>query len=161
MKLIPYIVYLALIALHTVILNDLICVYSIGINLTAFITMAVAISKSETTSLWFGFIAGLVTLAGHPELMGTCALMTAALGFTAFHARERLNLESLYSKLLLVLTGVFLHNAALILVANRSEFFYLLFVIALPGAIYTTLLAWIYFLAREGRLTFQKIRSVF
>ncbi|MEA2030400.1 MAG: hypothetical protein U9N55_02230 [candidate division Zixibacteria bacterium] len=161
MKLIPYIVYLVLISLHVVILNDLISIYGIGINLTAFLTMMVATSKSETTSLWFGFVAGLVMLAGQPELIGAGALVTALLGLTAFHICKRLNLESLNSKFLLVLIGTALHNIALLGLGSASDFFYLLIVNALPGALYTTILAWVYFLIKEDRLTVQKIKSIF
>ncbi|MBU8933566.1 MAG: hypothetical protein KOO62_06130 [candidate division Zixibacteria bacterium] len=161
MRLIPYLVYLLLIACHQVILKDLTDIFGVGLSLTAFLVMAVAISKSELISMWFGFVAGLVMLAGYPDLMGGSAVITAMLGLAAFHACERLNLESLYSKLLLVLAGVVLHNALILLLMNWSEFFHLLIVSALPSAIYTTVLAWIYFLVLEGRLTFRKLRSVF
>jgi len=161
MRMIPYLVYLLLIACHQVILKDLTDIYGVSLSLTAFIVMAVAISKSELTSIWFGFVAGLVMLAGRPELMGAGAIITAMLGLAAFHICERLNLESLYSKLILVLVGTVLYNSLLLLTMNWPELFHLFIVSVIPSAIYTTALAWIYFLVREGRLTFRKLRSVF
>ena len=161
MRLIPYIAYLMLIACHQVILKDLTDIFGVALSLTAFLVMAVAISKSELTSLWFGFVAGLVMLAGRPELMGAGAVITAMLGLAAFHVCERLNLESLYSKLLLVLAGVILHNVLILLMMNWSEFFGLFLVSVLPSAVYTTVLAWVFFRIRDGQLTFRKIRSVF
>lgn len=161
MRLIPYLAYLLLIACHQVILSDLTSMFGVKLSLTAFLVIAVAINKSEMTSLWFGFAAGLTLLAGFPELMGVGGLVTAMLGLAAYHARERLNLDSLYSKLLLVLGGLIIYNACLLLVKDWTSFFHLFLVSALPNAIYTTLLSWLFFLMQDGRLTYRKIRSVF
>ncbi len=83
MRLIPYVAYLLLIACHQVILKDLTSLFGVGLSLTAFLVIAVAINKSEMISLWFGFVAGLTLLAGYPDLMGVGGLITATLGVVA------------------------------------------------------------------------------
>lgn len=161
MRILPYILYLFLIAFFEVILKNLTSIYGVSINLTALIVMLVAIYKSEVISLWFGFVAGLVMAAGAVEFHVLPALITSGLGLAAFHAWRRLNFESVYSKLLVVFIGTFLHYLLLLLVEGGASFFYVVLIKALPGAIYTTVIAYFFFLIVEGRISYQKIKSLF
>lgn len=161
MKIIPYFIYLLLIAMFKVIFQDLTSIYGISINITALLVMTVAIYKSEMVSLWFGTIAGLVLSAGSPHLFGAYVLLTAALGITTYHTRQRLNLESLYSRLLLIFFGVILYSALILLVNSLDGFGYLFITNILPSAIYTTLIGWIFFLIKEDRITLFKIKALF
>jgi len=160
-RIIPFIIYLLIIALFKVILQDLTTFYGIGINITALLVMIVAIYKSEIISLWFGFIAGLVLSAGSPHHFGAYVITTAALGIVTYHSRERLNLDSLYSRLLLILFGVIPYSALILLINNIDGFGYLFITNILPSAIYTTLIVWIFFLIKEDRITLFKIKSLF
>ncbi len=160
-RVLPFILYLWLIALHQVIIRDGTAIFTAEINLPAFLVLAVAIYKSELVSAWFGFAAGLVTAAAEPSLLGWQALAMGIMGIAAFHFRERINVESLYAKLLLIVAGVFLHNLFSILVRGREGFFYLLLVSAFPGAVYTMIIAWVFFLFKEKKITFQKVRAIF
>jgi len=160
-KVIPFLLYLLLIAFHQVILKDATAIYSSTINMAGMLVLLVALYKSELTSLWFGFVAGIVTTAGHPGLLGWQAFVLGVLGVTGFQIRERINLESLYAKLLLVLTGVFIHNVFTIVMSGGEGFFRLVLTSALPGAVYTTVISSIFFLIKEKRLTFEKIKSIF
>ena len=113
------------------------------------------------TATWFGFLVGLVLAAGSPVNMGWHSLAMAGVGLGACHVRERINLDSMWAKLLLVAGGVLAHNILSMLI-NRSGDFVLLFVSsALTGAVYTVILAWLFFLFKEGVITVQKIRSMF
>ena len=161
MKLIPYILYLLLLALHKVILQDLTTVYTVSISLSAFLVVAVALYKSETTAVWFGFFVGLVAGMSTPGLFGWYALLTALLGGAAFRVRERLNLDSLVSKLLLVFGGVLVYNIILMAISHPGGFFYLLGTSVVPGAVYTAIVAWVFFLFKEGRITTRKIKAMF
>jgi len=155
------VLYLVLVALHEVILLDLTSIYTASINLPGLVVLMVAMYKSETVALWFGFFVGLVIAARAPEAAGWYALLTAAVGVAAFHARERLNLDSLWSRLLLILCGVLLHNILILLIGRPDGFMYVLVTGSLPGAVYTAIAGWVFFLFKEGRVTFEKVKSVF
>ena len=161
MRVIPYIVYLLIIGLNQVILRDATSINGASLNLAAFLVVAVALYKSEVTAAWFGFAAGVVVSAGEPQLIGWHALIFMLLGVVAHNVKERVNLESLYSKLLLIFGGVLIENIIALLIVGPSAFFYRLWSVALTGTIYTALIALVFFLFKEGIITAQKIRSIF
>ncbi|MFZ5980010.1 MAG: hypothetical protein ACOYVF_05205 [Candidatus Zixiibacteriota bacterium] len=160
MRFIPYFIYLLLIGMHQVIWKDLTSIYGITINLTALLVLMVALYKTEVISIWFGFAAGLVLASGAPKFMGWHALILAFIGLTGFSIRERLNLESLYTRLLFVFVGILLHNIIL-MVIQADEYFYQLWFNAVFGAVYTVFIAWLFFLVKDGIITFKKIKSFF
>jgi rod shape-determining protein MreD len=161
MQLLPYFLYLILIALHTVITGELTAIFSAQINLTAFIILAVALYRGELASLWFGFCAGLVSGAVLPQTMGWLALFGAALGVLAYHMKERLNLDSQKARLLITFVGVFLHNVAVYAVTQPEGVGNLWWSAGLTGAVYTTALALIFFSIKHGILTPARVRSIF
>ncbi|MCK4460357.1 MAG: hypothetical protein KAW46_01055 [candidate division Zixibacteria bacterium] len=158
---IPFVLYLLLIALHEVMLRDITTVLTAEINLAALIVLTVAVYKPELVATWFGFAAGLVLAAGMPDLIGWHTLWLAGLGLLAYHTRERLNLDSLYAKLLLILGGILLHNVMVLITFGAEDFWFLLVTAALPGAVYTTLIGWLFFLVKEGRITWTRIKALF
>jgi rod shape-determining protein MreD len=159
---IPFILYLLLIALHEVFLRDITAIWTAKINLAALMVLVVAVYKPELVAIWFGFVAGLVLAGGSSDLLGWHTLWLAALGYVGFHTRAKLNLDSLYARLLLVLGGLLVHNILLLITSFLTvDFWYSLVTAALPGAIYTTLLAWLFFLIKEGRITWAKIKALF
>lgn len=160
-QLLPYVLYLILIALHTVITDDLTAILSARINLTAFIILAVALYKGELASLWFGFFAGLVAGAVLPQTMGWYALFGAALGLFAHHMKERLNLDSQKARLLITFVGVLLFNVASYAVREPEGIGHLWWSAGVTGAVYTTLLAFVYFSIKHGLLTPAKVKSIF
>jgi hypothetical protein len=85
----------------------------------------------------------------------------AFVGLTAFHVRERLNLDSLLAKLLLMFGGIFFHNIAVLIIDQAGGFLYLLGANALPGAVYTSLLALLFFGFKEGLFTYQRLKAIF
>lgn len=157
----PFVLYLMLVGLHIVVIDNATAIYTARINLAAMIVLAVAIYKPELVATWFGFAVGLVLAANSPALIGWHALWLAGLGLVAYHAREKLNLDSLYAKLLLIVGGVFLHNILVLFTSGAVDFWYQLAVVALPGAVYTAVPAWLFFLFKEGRLTTAKIKALF
>jgi cell shape-determining protein MreD len=160
-RVIPFLLYLVLIAMHQVITRDLTTIYGMSINLAALIVIMVAIYKTEMTSLWFGLVAGLVMAAGLPAQMGWLALLMAVIGAISFNMRTRLNLDSIYSKLLLVFGGVLVFNIFSLIIFQYDDVLFLAVTHALGGAIYTTVVAWLFFLVKEHRLTVEKVRSIF
>jgi len=160
-RVIPFILYLLLIAMHEVIVRDATTIYSAAIDLPGLLVLVVAIYKPEIICTWFGFAAGLVLAAGRPDLFGWHALAMAALALATYHFRERLNLESLYSKLVLIFGGVLLHGTLGLAINGGAGFLYLWLVSALPSAVYTTAVGWVFFLFIEKKITFQKVKAVF
>jgi cell shape-determining protein MreD len=161
MRIVPYILYLLMIALHAVVLDDATRIYTAGINLTALIVLLVAIYKDDLAATWFGFFAGLIWAGGLPSQMGWYALMTAIVALAACFVRERLNLDSMRAKFLLVFGGLFTHNLAALVISRSDGFWHLLWSSVLLGAIYTSILGWFFFLVKEGHLTAKRVKALF
>jgi cell shape-determining protein MreD len=162
MAIIPYLLYLLLIGFDAVILKDTITIYTASINMPVLVVLTVALYKNEVTAVWFGFFAGLVAGAGGPPaLLGWQALIMAVLAAAGSFVRERLNLDSLRARLLVVLIGVLLHNLISLALSRSDGWPVFLFSYVLAGAVYTTVLAWLFFLVKEGRLSAEKIKAIF
>jgi rod shape-determining protein MreD len=160
-RVVPYILYALLIAAWQVIFKDLTSIFGAAINLSAMVVLLVALFKSEVAAAWFGFVVGLVLAVGAPSIMGWHALFLALLGIVGYQVRERLNLEASYSKELFVLGGVLVHNIFLVLIETSTGVFHLIWSQALTGAVYTAVIAWLFFTIKEGRITRERVRSVF
>ncbi len=161
MRLIPYLIYLLIIALHQVLLKDITTIAGVSIQVTALMVVLVAMYKPEGVVLWFGFFAGMVMVAGYQDLLGWYALLTMGLGLIAFQVCEKLNLESIKSRVLVVLGGVLLHSLIVQLIESTDGYFMNCITEAIPGALYTTVVAWLFFLVKDGHLTFRRIKSLF
>ncbi len=163
MRVLPFLLYLWLIGMHEVFLRDALSIYGVTINLTALAVLLVSLYKSELTAAWFGFVAGLVGFAGLPQtgMLGWQALLLALVGLVAYNVRQQFNLESLYSRLLLVSAGILIHNTLLLILSPWDGFFLLFLTKALPGAVYTAIIAWLFFLIKGRRLTTEKFKSNF
>ncbi len=162
MTMIPYVLYLLLIGLHIVILKDVTAISTVTVNLPALIVLVVALYKDDVVATWFGFLAGLVMAAGGPpSQLGPQALALASLALTAGFVRIRLNLDSLKAKLLLVLGGVAAHNLVILIISRTDGLLYYVATHALAGAIYTTAVAWFFFMIKERRITAARVRTLF
>jgi len=162
MTIIPYLIYLLLVALHVVILKDVTTIYAVPLNLPAFLVLAVTLYKDDVTAIWFGFFAGLVMAAGGPSSqLGWQALVMASLALVGCYVRVRLNLDSLKAKLLFVLGGIFLHNLAVLIISRTDGFLFYVVSYAVTGAIYTTVIAWFFFMIKEKRITAARVKALF
>jgi rod shape-determining protein MreD len=164
MRLIPYIIYLLLIAFYR---TNLVGYFSIGdiqIYLTALIVLLVALNKPCLTALWFAFAAGLIYDAPDPSHMGVHMLLLVAISLGVTQAKEKLNLDSIKSRLLLIISGLLVYSIPYTLIyatSGVSEFFGLMLRVALPGVVYTAVLGWLYFLFQTGRLSYARLKSIF
>jgi cell shape-determining protein MreD len=162
MAIIPYLLYLLLIAFDAVILKDAISIKVATINMPVLVVLIVSLYKDDVTAVWFGFFAGLVAASGGPpSQLGWQALIMAAFAAVGSLVRERLNLDSLRARLLVILIGVLLHNLINLALSRSDGWLVFVFSYALAGAVYTTILAWLFFLGKEGRLTAEKIKTIF
>jgi rod shape-determining protein MreD len=164
MRFIPYILYLLLIAFYRTNLIDVFSIDAVQIYLTALIVLLVALNKDYLTTVWFGFAAGLIYDAPDPSHLGVHMLMLVFIGAAASHAKERLNLESIKSRLLLVIAGLFVYSVPYTLIyatSGTGEFFRLLIQVAIPSVIYSVIVGWLYFIIQTGRLSFERLKSIF
>ncbi len=164
MRVIPYILYLLLIACYRTLLVDLLSIGQAQISLAALIVILIALNKSCAESLWFGFAAGLVYDAPDPSRLGVHALILAIIAVTASQVKERLNLESIKSRMILVIAGLLVYSVPYTIIyptSGSSEFFRLLLQAAVPGVVYTTVVGWLFFTLQSGRLSYARIRSIF
>lgn len=161
MRVIPYLLYLLLLAAHVVITRDLTAIYGVTINLAALMVLVAALYKTELIAAWFGLALGIVLGAASPALLGWHALALVALGVFGYHVKERLNLDNMYTRLLFVLGGVFLHNVMELLINGGDALFLQLGTNALPSAVYTVVAAYLFFVFKDGVITYQKFRSIF
>jgi rod shape-determining protein MreD len=157
----PYILYLVLVSAHMVLTREPSMIYGIAIDLAALVVVMVAIYKDEWTALWFGFAAGLVAGAVDPLTAGWQALILAAIGDSAFHFRQRLNLDSIAARLLLLFGGVLLHGWLSVLIEGGGDFLYKLVLWPFGSALYTTLVGWVFFLFADHIITYKKVRALF
>lgn len=160
-RLIPYILYLMLLGAHHVLLIDPTRIGNAWIDLAALMVIAVAIYKTEDIAVWFAFFAGLVAFAAGPEKIGFHALALVAVAIITVQLRERLNLASMWSKLYLMLGGVFVHAVLVVLIARPGRFSHEIWSEVPLVAVYTTAIAWVFFLFKEGHLTWTRIKSIF
>ena len=109
MRFIPYILYLFLIAFYRTNLADLMTVSSISVYLTALIVILVALHKNHLTVVWFSFAAGLIYDAPDPSHMGVSMLILTAIGVAVSQAKDRFNLDSLKSRILLIMGGLMVY----------------------------------------------------
>ena len=161
MRIIPYLIYLLIIAMFVVIFKDLTQIGAVALNLPALIVMLVGLYKEELPAAWFGFATGLVATAAYTTAMGWNALILAILALAACHVRERLNLDSMKAKMLVVLAGVLLHNFASVVIYRPDSVWHGMITVAPLGALYTSVFGWLFFLFKEGKITYAKIRSIF
>jgi rod shape-determining protein MreD len=164
MRIVPYILYLLLIACYRTLFAGLLSIGDAQIDLAALIVILVALNKSEMEGVWFGLAAGLVYDAPDPSRLGVHALLFAVMALATSQAKGRLNLDSIQSRMILVLAGLIFYSIPYTLIystSGSSEFFRLLWMAALPSIVYTAALAWIFFMMQSGRLSYARIRSIF
>ncbi len=160
-KYLPYFFYMMLIGFHRVILADFTSVWGIEINLTALLVAALALYKSEIEVAWAAFALGLVSAASQPDLMGWHALGLVVISQAVSRSTKRLNLDSIWSRVGVIAAAVLVHNIFLALFEGMSGIFERITVHVLPGVIYTSFAAWLFFLIKDRKITFKKVREIF
>ncbi|MDF1543735.1 MAG: hypothetical protein P1R58_01390 [bacterium] len=160
-KYLPYLFYMILIGFHTVIFADFTSVWGVKINLIALLIAALALYKSEIEVAWAALALGLVSAAGQPALLGWHALILVLLSQIIHRSAKRLNLDSIWSQVGVIAAAVMIHNILLSMFEGFSGIFERIAVHALPGVVYTSLIAWLFFLIKDKKITLQKIREMF
>jgi rod shape-determining protein MreD len=164
MRLIPYLLYLFLIAFDRTILADLVAIGPAQIYTAALLVLLVAQHKPYTTALWFGFAAGIVFGAADPSRMGIQMLVLAFLGALLAQLKVRFNLDSLRSRFLLLVGGLTVYAVlhTLFFTTSGSEAVgYAFLRVALPSVTYSAVVAWLFLMIQTGRLSLAGMKALF
>lgn len=161
MKLIPYLIYLFILTFHDTILVNLISVYGVTVDISVLLVVLVALYKSEEETIWFAFFAGMVTGATDVAVMPYDILVMVIIGAVANLLAIRINLESLLSRLIILAGAVILHRIIVTAIISSNEFLFQFVRIILPIAGYTVIVGLIFFMIRDGRITWQKTKAIF
>nr|MBN2278582.1 hypothetical protein [candidate division Zixibacteria bacterium] len=161
MRIIPYILYLFLLALHLTILADITSIYGAVIDLTALLVTMVALYKGETTTLWFALCAAIIAGTQRLDLMPWEMFALPAIGLAANHISSKLNLDSSLSRILILAAFLFIHGILMTLLISTSDFIYMFFRSIIPGTVYSLIIGWLFFQLKDGRITWQKAKALF
>lgn len=160
MKYIQAVFLLVLVAFHQAILSGATDILGVTINLPMMLVVAVALHHSETEAVWFAFAVGIVSAAVLPATMGWQTLVMVILAVGAYHARERLNLDSPLARLSLIIAGVAVHNIISIFIIQPEEIVYQIWRFALTGTLYSALVASAFYVFRQSTTTGRRSRSM-
>lgn len=158
---IPYVLYALLLGLYEVILGDLTSIAGFKVNLLILIVAVVALHKSEIESAWAGFFLGLVGISMNPELLGWEALVVSFLAIAVFRSRQKLNMDSVWSRVAVVAGAALVFTSFQVMLESWSSLPRRLLEYVPPVVIYTSLVAWLFFLVKDGKITFKRFRRIF
>ncbi|MDD4051405.1 MAG: hypothetical protein PHR28_05850 [candidate division Zixibacteria bacterium] len=164
MRIIPYVLYLLLIAFDRTILTDLVAIGPAHIYTAALLLLLVAQHKSYTAALWFGIAAGVVFAAPDPSRMGIQMFVLGFLGAAMAQLKVRFNLDSLRSRFLLLVGGLVLYSIPHTLfftTAGSGSIVFAFIRVALPSIAYSAFVGWLFFMIQTGHLSFTRIKTLF
>lgn len=159
MKIFKYLLLLLLVALNETILRDITDVMGVAVNIPAMMVVAVAMRESELEAIWWGLIVGVVMSALTPNIMGWHALALSGIALGAYHAKDRVNMDSPLARLSLIIAGVLLHNILTILISQPVDIVYQMWRYALTGTLYSAVIASMYFIVKRSVVTTKRIRT--
>jgi len=161
MRIIPFILYLFLITFHVAILGDLTAILGIKFNMFVLMVTLVALYKGDGEAIWFGFFAGLVFGSQRLDLMPWEIVIATLTAIVVKEISTRINFESIASRVIIIGSCVLLHDILIILLISAREFFFLFTRYVLPGVVYTVILGWLFFMIKDGRITWQRVKALF
>ncbi len=161
MKIIPYIIYLYLLAFHYTILSDLVSIYGVTVDLTVLMVTFVAIYKDELTAFWFAITVGIVVGTLRLDLMPWEILFLTGFAVLINHISTRVNLSSMTARLTILAAFLIVHGTLVMLLISGESFLFLMYRYVLPSTVYSLIPGWIFFLIKDDRLTWNEIKAQF
>ncbi len=161
MKVVPYLVYLFVLSFFQVILSEPLSIGAAHIAIAPLIISLVAIYKSQTEAIWFGAAAAFVVNTGAPDAAAAGMIVAALIALGANYFKSRLNLESLPAKIAVVSAGCLLFELTRVTFLSTADVFYIYAVDSLPSTVYTSVVAYMFFLFKDGYISYARIREVF
>jgi rod shape-determining protein MreD len=126
------------------------------LDLAIFILVYIGLSRGPAQGAVFGFLAGLLLDIFTPARLGLGALIKSLLGFTVGNFKDRLFLESPYSKGAIVFLSVLLNDLFYHLLSGGvTPFtFQTILYYSLPSALYTSGAGMLFFVILEKKFSF-------
>ncbi|MCX6827522.1 MAG: hypothetical protein NTV06_09725 [candidate division Zixibacteria bacterium] len=151
MKIIPYILYLYLLAFFYSILSEIITIYGVTIDLTVLMIALIVFYKSEEAALWFSSAAAIIAATQRPSSMPWEIISLAGVAVIANQLKLRMNLESLVSRLIILGGFLLIHNIAITASISLDNFAFVFIRYIIPGTAYTLLVGWLIFFFSDNR----------
>ncbi len=161
MKIIPYIIYLYILAFHYAILSDLISIYGVTIDLAVLMVTFVAIYKDELTAFWFAIAVGIVAGTLRLDLMPWEILFLTGFAVLIKHISTRVNLSAITARMIILAAFLIVHGTLVMLLISGESFLFIMYRYILPGTAYSLIPGWIFFLIKDDRLTWNEIKAQF
>ncbi len=161
MRIIPYILYLYLLAFHYTILSDLISIYGATVDLAALMITIIAMYKDELTAFWFAFAAGIVAGTFRLDLMPWEILFLTGFAVLINHISRRINISAITARMIILAGFLIVHETLTILLISSESFLYLMYRYVLPSTVYSLIPGWVFFLIKDERLTWNEIKAQF
>ncbi len=161
MKVIPYILYLSLLAFFYSILSGLTIICGASIDLAVILVMLIAIYKSELTALWFAVFAGIIAGTIRLDLMPWEILILAVAALVINQVSRRMNLESIISRMIILGGFALIHGVAINLIIYSDDIIFTFYRISLTSAVYTMVIGWLIIMCLDGRITLAKFKALF
>lgn len=135
--------------------SDVVSIKGIRLDLAIFVLVYVGLSRGPAQGAIFGFLIGLLLDILTPERLGLGALIKSLVGFTVGNFKDRLFLESPYSKGAIVFLGVLLNDLFYLpLSGGVTPFtFQTILYYSLPSALYTSVVGILIFVILERRFS--------
>lgn len=164
MSLIPYTIYLFVIAFFRPQEHHVFSIAGAEIFVAPLLVMILALNKSSFVSLWFGVAAGLIYDSYDPSHMGVHLLILATLGLGVSIFKSQFSLESIKNRIIFISIGLLLYSIPYLLIyktSGTSEFLAGFLTVSLPGVIYSAFVGGLFFMLQSGRLSFRNIKAMF
>lgn len=140
-KIVDFFIFLLMVIIYQSIISAGIKIAGIGLDLPLIILVYVSLTRGPVYGALFGFASGLLLDVYSPGLLGLDALLRTLLGFLVGNFRNKLFLETLYSKSGMVFVALLCHDLAYYLLATGFQVgatIYILLFESFPSALYTT-----------------------
>lgn len=161
MRIIPYIIYLFILAFHYTILSELISIYGATIDLAVLLVTFVALYKNELTAFWFAIAVGIVAGTLRLDLMPWEILFLTGFAVLISYFSTRINLSAITTRMIILILFLIIHKTLITLMISSESFLFIMYRYILPGAVYSLIPGWIFFLIKDDRLNWNEIKAQF
>ena len=147
-KTIDFLILLLIVIIYQSVISSGVKIAGIGLDLPLVVLVYVGLTRGPVFGAVFGFASGLLLDVYSPNLLGLEALLRTLLGFLVGNFRNKLFLDTLYSKSGMIFTALLCHDLLYYLLATGFQVgatVYSLLFESLPSALYTTVVGMIIF----------------
>ena len=139
--------------------SGVVSIKGIRLDLAIFILVYIGLTRGPAQGAVFGFVIGLLLDIFTPEKLGLGALIKSLVGFTVGNFKDRLFLESPYSKGVIVFLSVLLNDLFYLpLAGGVTPFtFQTILYYSLPSALYSSVVGILIFVILEKKFSFGTI----